>query len=187
MEEIRPRIKKRHAEFQERRKAQHKALESLEGGRDASLAREFDGLGLDQKRNRRSYERPTLDAEGNQSLAAKLAQREVKRRDAARRSVRQAGVSEEEEQERRTAGLWGDWETELKRQSREGEDDIQSQIQEVSRLQQNGHKAPNFSVSISCWLGRDGTDSYSVPRRYKEPCHTTTHPFHTKARKDGKK
>jgi STAM-binding protein len=147
LEEIRPRIKKRHAEYQERRKAQLNTLHSLEG-RDASLAREIDGLGLDNRtgRNRRSYERPTLDAEGNQSLAAKLAQREVKRRDAARRNVRQAGVSEEEEQERRTAGVWGDWETELKRQSREGEDDLQSQIQEVARMQQNGNKAPNFSV-----------------------------------------
>jgi len=150
LEEIRPRIKKRHAEFQERRKVQLKSLESLEG-RDASLAREFDGLGLNQRAvavggNRRSYERRTLDAEGNQSLAAKLAQREVKRRDAARRGVRQAGVSEEEEHERRTAGVWGDWETELKRQSQEGEDDLQSQLQEVARMQQNGHHAPNFSV-----------------------------------------
>ncbi|KAF2685919.1 STAM binding protein [Lentithecium fluviatile CBS 122367] len=151
LEEIRPRIKKRHEEFQERRKAQLKAMGSLEG-RNATLSQEFDGLSLSQKaapRSRRSYERPTLDAEGNQSLAAKLAQREVKRRDAARRSVRQAGVSEEEEQERRTAGMWGDWETELKRQSKEGDDDLQSQLQEVARMQQNGHRAPNFSRPTS--------------------------------------
>ena len=148
LEEIRPRIKKRHAEFLERRKAQQKTLESLEG-RNANLVHELDGLELNNntaRRSRRSYERPTLDAEGNQSLAAKLAQREVKRRDAARRSVRQAGVSEEEEHERRTAGVWGDWETELKRQSQEGDGDLHHQLREVARMQQNGHKAPNFSV-----------------------------------------
>jgi STAM-binding protein len=150
LEQIRPRIKKRHAEYQERKKA----LKALEG-RDATLPRDLDGLGVEPRqagRNRASFARQTLDAEGNQSLAAKLAQREVKRRDAARRGVRQAGVSEEEEQERRTAGVWGDWETDLKRQSREGDDDIQSQLQEVSRLQQNGHKAPNFSVCTCLWL-----------------------------------
>lgn len=129
----------------ERREAQLKALQSLEG-RDASLAHEFDGLGLNQGHRRRSYERPALDAEGNQSLAARLAQREVKRRDAARRNVRQAGVSEEEEHERRTAGLWGDWETELGVRRSEGDDGLQDQFQEVARLQQGDHKAPNFSV-----------------------------------------
>jgi STAM-binding protein len=157
LEQIRPRIKRRHEEFQERRKAQIKARGSLEA-RDASLSREFDDLSLQQgvAWNRRSYERPALDAEGNQSLAARLAQREVNRRDASRRLVRQAGVSEEEEHERRIAGMWGDWETDLQGQSRTDDHDLQSQLQEVARMQQNGHRAPNFSVRILSRVGRHG-------------------------------
>ncbi|TEA18478.1 AMSH-like protease sst2 [Colletotrichum sidae] len=51
-----------------------------------------------------------LDAADNQELAVSLAQRDYKRRDAARRATRQAGVTEEEEQERRKGGRWEDWE-----------------------------------------------------------------------------
>lgn len=51
-----------------------------------------------------------LTAEDNKDLAVKLARREISRRATAKRAVRQAGISEEEEQEVRTAGLWGSWE-----------------------------------------------------------------------------
>lgn len=151
LEEIRPRIKRRYDEYQERRKAQLKALGSLEGSA-AQLTHGMDGLSVNDKTaapSRRSYEKQTLDAEGNQSLAAKLAQREVRRRnarDAARRSVRQAGVSEEEEQERRTGGVWGDWEKDLRRPRTESDNDLSSQLQEVARLQRNGHGTSNHSV-----------------------------------------
>lgn len=149
LEVIRPRIAKRHEEYQARRKAQLEALQALEGQNAAhALSNELDGLLLHRSRaKRRSYEKPALDAGENTSLAARLAQREVRRRDAAQRNVRQAGVSEEEEQERRTGGMWGDWEKELRRESND-EDDLSSQLQEVARIQ-NGHKvSPNFSVSI---------------------------------------
>lgn len=151
LEEIRPRIAKRHDEYLERRKAQQKALEALEGrGADEhELAQELDGLALNQgQRKRQSYEKASLDAGTNRSLAAKLALREVRRRDAARRSVRQAGISEEQEQERRTGGMWGDWEKDLRRESDEMDNDLSRQIQEVARIQ-NGQQAPNFSV---CYL-----------------------------------
>ncbi|KAJ4290923.1 hypothetical protein N0V90_010119 [Kalmusia sp. IMI 367209] len=159
LEEIRPRIKKRHEEFQARRKAQLKALESLEG-KGARLSPGLDGLSLaDRTVHRRSYEKQTLDAEGNQSLAAKLAQREVRRRDAARRSVRQAGVSEEEEMERRTGGVWGDWEKDFRHQSAEADNDLSAQLQEVARMQQNGHQASNYSRPHSI----QQTSSYQYP------------------------
>ncbi|KAK2031642.1 hypothetical protein LX32DRAFT_262129 [Colletotrichum zoysiae] len=51
-----------------------------------------------------------LDAADNQELAVSLAQRDFKRRDAARKATRQAGVTEEEERERRKGGRWEDWE-----------------------------------------------------------------------------
>jgi STAM-binding protein len=144
LEDIRPRIKKRHEEFQARRKAQQKALQSLEGKSVRLIPHELDGTPRG-----RGYEKQTLDAEGNQSLATKLAQREVKRRDAARRSIRQAGVSEEEESERRTGGMWGDWEKELKHQSAEADDDLSAQLQEVARMQQTVYQPPAHSVSVS--------------------------------------
>jgi STAM-binding protein len=147
LEVIKPRIKRRHTEYIEKVRAQAKALESLEGKGNYArqLPHELDGLSITNSK-RRSYEKKTLDAGTNRSLAAQLAQREVRRRDAARRSVRQAGVSEEQEQERRTAGMWGEWEKELKRESQELDKDISAQLREVARLQ-NGHNPPNFSVS----------------------------------------
>lgn len=50
-----------------------------------------------------------LDAWENQDLAVDLAKKEISRRDAARRATRQAGISYEEEQSRRGAGVWDDW------------------------------------------------------------------------------
>ncbi|KAJ4319377.1 hypothetical protein N0V94_003967, partial [Neodidymelliopsis sp. IMI 364377] len=143
LEQIAPRIKRRHEEYQERRGRQLEALKALEGKHAKTLPQELDGLSLQDKASQRaSYgERPALDARNldNHSLAARLAQREVRRRDTQRRSVRQAGVSDEEEQERRTAGVWGSWDDEYARQSRPG-DNLSSQIQEVARLQQNGQR-----------------------------------------------
>ncbi|CAG8979725.1 hypothetical protein HYALB_00012371 [Hymenoscyphus albidus] len=54
----------------------------------------------------------TLGAAEHSELAVKIGNSEARRRDAARRS-RQAGVTAEEEHERRTAGLWDDWEAAL--------------------------------------------------------------------------
>ncbi|KAF7565434.1 Endosome-associated ubiquitin isopeptidase [Pyrenophora tritici-repentis] len=143
LEEIAPRIKKRHEEYEERRKRQQQALKSLEGKGARTLPLELDGLSLqDPGTKRRSYDsRPTIDARvlENQSLAARLAQREVRRRDTNRRTARQHGVSEEEEQARRSGGSWDRWQDDLSQQAGDG-DDVSSQIQEVARLQQNGHR-----------------------------------------------
>jgi hypothetical protein len=154
LESIAPRIKKRHAEYQERRRKQQDALKALEGKGTRNLPLELDGLSI-QDRKRTSYDsRPTLDAQENHSLATRLAQREVRRRDTARRSVRQHGVSEEEEQHRRTGGRWESWQEDLAHD--DGRGDLMSQLQEVARLQQNGQKAYN------------GThESYSSVRLYQ--------------------
>ena len=146
MEEIRPRLKKRHEEWlAKKKKAQQKALHSIEGKSVRLVPQEMEG--------HRPHEKQLLDAVGNQSLAAKLAQREVMRRDAARRGVRQAGVSEEEESERRTGGVWGDWETDLRKGGDE-DHDLSAQLQEVARLQGNGHRAVDYSVrrQLCVWI-----------------------------------
>ena len=149
MEELRPRIKKRHAEWQARKKAQEKLKQSREEKGIRLVPQELDG-----QPQQRTQEKQWLDAVGNQSLAAKLAQREVRRRDVSRRSVRQAGVSEEEETERRTGGMWGDWEKELKHQSGEVDNDLSAQLQEIARMQESGSRAANFSVSA--WVSDTG-------------------------------
>lgn len=56
-------------------------------------------------------------------------------------------MSEEQEQERRTGGMWGEWEKDFRRESNEVDTDLSMQIQEVARMQNNVDKAPNFSVS----------------------------------------
>ncbi|KAI1324208.1 hypothetical protein F5Y16DRAFT_381564 [Xylariaceae sp. FL0255] len=63
-----------------------------------------------------------LDASEHQDLAIELAKQEIRSRDAKKRAARQAGVTEEEEQARRSAGFWDDWTQELAdRQAREEE------------------------------------------------------------------
>ncbi|KAJ4365807.1 hypothetical protein N0V83_008428 [Neocucurbitaria cava] len=152
LEEIAPRIKRRHDEYQERRSKQLEALKLLQGKGAQNLPQELDGLSINERGSKRSsYDsRPTLDARAqeNHSLAARLAQREVRRRDTARRSVRQHGVSEEEEQERRVGGRWDSWQEELAQQG-DTRDDLSTQLQEVARLQQNGHRASYASHPTS--------------------------------------
>jgi hypothetical protein len=149
LEEIAPRIKRRHEEYQERRGRQLDALKALEGKGAKNLPQELDGLSIQERGSkRRSYDsRPALDARAqeNHSLAARLAQREVWRRDSARRNVRQHGVSEEEELERRSGGRWDSWQDELAGQGTDG-DDLSKQLQEVARLQQNGHRTSYSAV-----------------------------------------
>jgi STAM-binding protein len=147
LESIAPRIKKRHEEYRERRRRQQDALKALEGQGLRNLPHELNGLSIeDQTSKRTSYgARPALDAQENQSLATEVAQREVTRRDASRRSVRQHGVSEEEELVRRTGGSWESWQDNLA-QDRE-RDDLSSQLQDVLRLQQNVHRTSDSTVS----------------------------------------
>lgn len=74
----------------------------------------------------------TLAAADNGELAVKLAHKEIRRRDAARRATRQAGISEEEEQERREAGLWDDWEAALSKGGQISDDvDMRRRMEEA--------------------------------------------------------
>lgn len=146
LEEIAPRIKKRHEEYEARRKRQQDALKSLEEKTGSYGARELDGQPFHAPESRRrSYDsRRAIDAgaQENQSLAARLAQREVRRRDMTKRNH---GVLEAEELMQRSGGTWDTWQDELAQQAGD-KDDISNQLQEVARLQQNGHRASYSSV-----------------------------------------
>lgn len=107
-----------------------------------------------------------LDAGDNQDLAVTLAQRDYHRRDAARRGIRQAGVSEEEELDRRKAGTWETWDADS-RPPREDED-FQQQMEATRRRLDHG--------------ADDGDADYSYHQRPthspSSPARPSTHAFH---------
>jgi len=173
LERIAPRIKQRHDEHQDRRRRQQDALKALEGRGLRSVPREPEGVSVQERASKRTWydaARPALDAQENQSLATRLAQREVKRRDTARRSVRQHGVSEEEEHVRRTGGSWDTWQDDLAQGA--GHDDLSSQLEEVRRLQQNGHGMSQSTVSAPRHLLVHFAHTRSA--RHSTPTPTTT-------------
>ena len=71
----------------------------------------------------------TLAAADNSDLAVKLARSEIRRRETKRRGIR-SSASEQEEQERRTAGVWDDWEAAL---SKKGQSNEQSNEQSIGQ------------------------------------------------------
>ncbi|KAF2752025.1 hypothetical protein M011DRAFT_394025 [Sporormia fimetaria CBS 119925] len=152
LETIRPRISKRHNEYLARQRAQRQALESLEGRGSAGPAIQDDQTQL----KRRSRERAIIDALQHKSLAVRLAQREVRRRDTARRK------RGEDELGRRSGGVWVDWQTEV---DPEQEDDLSRRLQEVARLQ-NGQPS----------TGRTSSTHSSTAYRYPTVPHKSMQP-----------
>ncbi|KAL5120354.1 hypothetical protein ACEQ8H_001644 [Pleosporales sp. CAS-2024a] len=126
LETMAPRIARRHDEFHQRRRTQQDALQHLHG----------PSLPAPDSAPASSDPRPVLDAAENHSLATRLAQKEVRRRDTARRRVRQAGVSAHEEQQRRSGGRGQSWQSHLA--DDDGHGHLMDQLQQVARLQQNG-------------------------------------------------
>lgn len=134
LEVLKPRINARYDAYQK----------ALEKRREANAALHADDL-RPRSRNGLAASDPavagnvtTLAAAENSQLAVKLAHKEIRRRDAARRSTRQAGVSEKEEQERRTAGLWDDWEAALSKDKR---------VQETHSFREHDEMRKNMEAS----------------------------------------
>jgi STAM-binding protein len=114
MEKLKPRINKKYERYQKLTK--DRAAMGIPPSRKMSTPSATDTAA--QKRER-IYMDPatagaeTLGAAENSELAVKLAHREIKRRAIARKATRRAGITEDEEHERRTAGVWGNWEHEF--------------------------------------------------------------------------
>ena len=109
----------------------------------------------------------TIIAGENRDLAVRLAHDEIKRRAMARKATRQAGISEEEEQERRTAGLWGDWEEAFAKGDQGiDKDTLSRQLQSV-RLRVNG--------PVSERNGSQRSPSHIQPPAYRYPAIPTAH------------
>ncbi|KAF4981846.1 hypothetical protein FZEAL_2425 [Fusarium zealandicum] len=80
-----------------------------------------------------------LDASENQDLAVDLAQKELMRRDTARRATKQAGVSDDDIMSRRRGGRWDQWD----RGRVVGDDDLQRQMEATRHALDAAHEARN--------------------------------------------
>lgn len=80
----------------------------------------------------------TLAAAENSDLAIRLAHKEIRRRETRRRATRQTGVSPEQEQERRTAGPWEDWDSAGTKKSQHNDDDEMRRNMEDAKRRMDG-------------------------------------------------
>jgi STAM-binding protein len=133
LEALKPRIDERYAKWQEAIKRRRENEAYTQGDRPGSRSQ----LDMATSDPAVAGNMTTLAAAENSDLAVRLAHKEIRRRDAKRRATRQAGVSEEEEQERRTAGLWDDWEAALSIDRDSGrpqdEDELRQQMADSRR------------------------------------------------------
>jgi STAM-binding protein len=100
-----------------------------------------------------------LEAGDNRDLAVRLAQSELNRRATARSSKGAPGPSAEELESRRVAGVWGDWDSQLRPETRPGDQDLGQRIQNIRSNIDNRH-------------GQRSRDSESLPSTtsaYKYP------------------
>ncbi|KAL8994577.1 MAG: hypothetical protein Q9169_005495 [Polycauliona sp. 2 TL-2023] len=143
LEKLRPRINKRFERHQAILKERSQAKAANTEGLAAS--RQFSTDVQSQKRqsitpsdSALAHGSETLTAGENRDLAVKLAHKELRRRATARKATRQAGSTQQEEQERRTAGLWGDWEESLTKDMHGIDQDTLSKDMHSVRMQVNG-------------------------------------------------
>lgn len=130
LEEISPHLKAAHEEWVTIHAAQRDASIQLEGEKSPYEKRASRDPALSWNPKVRAK---LLDADDNQELAVNLANQETRRRDAARKATRRAGISEEEEQVRRSAGLWDDWDAPEPTNQRDDNDDIRRNMDAVRR------------------------------------------------------
>lgn len=116
-------------------------------------------------------------------LAIKLAHKEIRRRDAARRATRQAGISEEEEQERRTAGLWDDWEAALSNdgQATDDTDMRQRMLDSRRRIDMSEDKRQEIAKKTASKVDRPSSQPAQEARQnseYRYPSILKSQPMH---------
>lgn len=133
MDDLKPQLNEAHDEWVRIHAAQRDTSAELPGEKSPyeKMAARDAALSWNPKARAK-----LLDAGENQDLAVDLAKQEIRRRDAARKATRQAGISEEEEQVRRGAGLWDNWDVPApRRKSRQYDegDDIRRDMDAVRR------------------------------------------------------
>ncbi|KAH7159581.1 hypothetical protein B0J13DRAFT_642969 [Dactylonectria estremocensis] len=111
-----------------------------------------------------------LDAFENQDLAVDLAQKELVRRDTARRATRQAGIPEQDLLMRRMGGRWDQWDT----QGRIGDDvDLQRQMeatrQALDSSQERSRADQDYRSSVTSQTYNYPSISRSKPVEFERP------------------
>lgn len=145
LEVLKPRIKKKHERYQQlmrERDARRASASSTTTERSRSQEQKAPSH---HGTHRRLLSDPAvtpgtepLAAGDNRDLAVQLAHKEIKRRATARKATLQAGISEEVEQERRTAGVWGDWEVAFAHNDQGVDQDTLSKQMQSVRSQVHG-------------------------------------------------
>ena len=141
LDRLKPQINKKYEHYE--KLAKERAAERHHG-----VSRHASSVSREEWRFGDRGRRPSIDPVGTQSIAAgenkdlavKLARTEIKRRAIARKATRQAGISEEVEQERRTAGLWGNWEEAFTNDEKDIDRDTLSRQMQNVRMQVDGKK-----------------------------------------------
>ena len=153
LELLKPRINKRYERYEQlvRARDARKASSSSTGSTEGPRVQEHHAAPVQSHRRLTSdpavgSDTETLAAEDNRDLAVQLAHKEIRRRATARKATRQAGISEEVEQERRTAGVWGDWEEALTKNDRGIDHDTLSKQMQNVRAQVDGTGSTNGGV-----------------------------------------
>lgn len=134
---LRPRINKRYERYEQ-------LMRERDARRAATAAAPHNSRATTPTGHKRgaddhisSQEVEPLAAGENRDLAVQLAHREIKRRALARKPTRQAGIPEEVEHERRTAGVWGNWEEALTKNNHALDRDTLSRQMQGVRSQVN--------------------------------------------------
>ncbi|MCJ1263378.1 hypothetical protein MMC22_003248 [Lobaria immixta] len=168
LEILKPRLNKRHQRYEQllRDRDARRASESTSGNvhqynpDNYNVSGSYKNSAADPAMARRTR---ALDAGDNEDLAVKLARSEIRRRATERKASRQAGISEEEEQERRAAGIWGNWEEVYTK------DDQGFHRDTLSQQMQNLHLQVNSKISDQTQNGgsrpklEDGRLTYHYP------------------------
>lgn len=141
LEVLKPRINKRYERYEQLLRDR----DTRRASADAKVTDPTQNIQLQNGSYRRLPSDPAVAgsneaivAHENKELAVKLAHSEIRRRAIARKATRKAGISEEQEHERRTAGLWGGWEEAFTKNDQGIDQDTLSRQMQKVRLQMNG-------------------------------------------------
>ena len=169
LEVLKPRINKRHERYEQLLRDRD-ARRASANAREASRSREQKAPSHQQATNQRPISDPavasdteTLAAGDNRDLAVQLAHKEIRRRATARKATRKAGISEEVEQERRTAGLWGNWEEAFTKDCESIDQDTLSRQMQNVRLQVNASTSAENRTGSSRPSFESQKPSYHYP------------------------
>lgn len=168
LEVLKPRINKRYERYEQLMK-DRQARQTAEAAKRAATSSSGPGI-PDVDSHRRMSSDPalagateTLAAGENRELAVRLAHKEIRRRAVARKATRQAGISDEVEQERRAAGLWGNWEEAFAKDDQSQDSESLSQQMRHIRLQVDGNRNTRLNNGISRPMSQGHHSTYNYP------------------------